>query len=70
MPARVGEVHGVVSAVRVPVVAVRVVGIWHHAVCGHEMPDCGVVVAGVEIDEGRFRVVVLAREAVGRGSDW
>jgi phage terminase large subunit-like protein len=34
------------------------------------MPDCGIVVAGVEIDEGRFRVVVLAREAVGRGSDW
>jgi hypothetical protein len=34
------------------------------------MPDGGVVVAGVEIDEGCFRVVILAREAVGRGSDW
>ncbi len=60
LPVRVGEHHGVVQAVAVPVIVLREAGGLHEGVGGEEASDDRVIQACVGVDDAKAVVVLVA----------
>jgi len=70
LPSYICEAERIVVHIRIPIVALAIIGVGHNHIRCHELTDRGVVEAGIEIDQALGGHFFLVSETLSRaGSD-